>query len=142
MGAVQDYCEKHSGYEIYMVGSVDTRYSYKISGTPVYVISKLPKKDYIELISSSDVVISMIYSAHPGVIAFQAAASGIPPVTNTFENRDAFLLKQISENILPYDPVRENLLEVIEEALKMPKGKKSFNEDVFGPKAAKPWRLY
>jgi len=135
MGAVQDFCEKHSGYEIYMVGSVDTRYSYKVSGTSVYVISKLPKKDYIELISSSDVVISMIYSAHPGVIAFQAAASGIPTVTNTFENRDAFLLRQISENILPYDPVRENLVEVIEEALKMPKGKKSFNEELYsGPK--------
>jgi|GEM_PF-1649569 len=131
MEAVQDFCNKHTGYEIYMIGSVDTRLSYKINNTPVYVISKLPKKEYLHLISSSDVVISMIYSAHPGVIAFQAAASGIPTVTNVFENRNALLLKQISENILPYDPVRENLLEVIEEALNMPKGNKSFNEELY-----------
>ncbi|MEP6878274.1 MAG: rhamnan synthesis F family protein, partial [Nitrosospira sp.] len=129
--AVQDFCNKHTGYEIYMVGSVDTRFSYKINNTPVYVISKLPKKEYLHLISSSDVVISMIYSAHPGLIAFQAAASGIPTVTNVFENRNKFLLKNISENILPYDPIRDNLLERIEEALSMPKGRKSFNEELY-----------
>lgn len=136
METVQNFCRKHVGYEIFMVGSVDTRYSYKINETPVYVINKLPKKDYIQLISSCDVVVSLIYSAHPGVIAFQAAASGIPTVTNVFERRDANLLKQISENILPYDPVRENLLELVEEALTMPKGKKSFNELLYsGPQA-------
>ena len=131
MEAVQDFCMKHSGYEIYMVGTVDTRYSYRMNGTSIYVISRLPKKEYVQLISSCDVVVSMIYSAHPGVIAFQAAASGIPTVTNTFENRNATLLKQISENIAPYDPVRENLLELIEEALNMPKGKKSFNRVLY-----------
>ncbi len=135
MEAARSFCEKHSGYEIFMVGSVETCYSYKINGTQIYVINKLPKEDYIQLISSCDVVVSMIYSAHPGVIAFQAAASGIPTVTNVFENRDANLLKRISENILPYDPVRESLLELIEEALSMPKGKKSFNEELYsGPR--------
>jgi hypothetical protein len=131
MEVVQDFCRKHGGYEIYMVGSVDTRYSYNINGTSIYVISKLPRNQYIRLISSCDVVVSMIYSAHPGVIAFQAAASGIPTVTNVFGNRSALLLKQISENIVPYDPVWENLLELIEQALKMPKGKKSFNEALY-----------
>ena len=114
-----------------MVGSVDTRYSYKINGNSVYIINKLPKKDYIRLISSCDVVVSMIYSAHPGVIAFQAAASGIPTVTNVFENRDATMLTQISENILPYDPLQDDLLELIEKALTMPKGIKSFNGALF-----------
>jgi len=131
MEVAEDFCRKHRGYEIYMVGSVDTRYSYRINGTPIYVISRLPKKEYIQLISSCDVVVSMIYSAHPGVVAFQAAASGIPTVTNVFGNRTALLLKQISENIVPYDPVRENLLELIEVALNMPKGKKSFNRVLY-----------
>ncbi|WP_181258875.1 rhamnosyltransferase WsaF family glycosyltransferase [Nitrosospira multiformis] len=131
MEAVENFCRKHIGYEIFLVGSVDTRYSYKINGTPVYVINKLPRKDYIQLISSCDLVVSMIYSAHPGVIAFQSAASGIPTITNVFENRDASLLKQISENILPYDPIREDLLEIIEVALTMPKGKKSFNDRLY-----------
>ena len=127
MQAVEDFCYKYTGYEIYMIGSVATSYSLKINGTQVYVIHKLPKNDYIELISSCDVVVSMIYAAHPGVIAFQAAASGIPTITNVFENRDATVLKQISNNIVPYDPVRDNLLSKIEEALAMPKAQPSFD---------------
>ena len=50
------------------------------------------------------------------------------PVTNIFEGRDAECLKSISENIVPFDPVRENLLDNIELALNMSKGKKSFNK--------------
>ena len=131
MAAVREFCFKYSGYEIYMVGSVATSYSFKINGTQVFVISKLPKKDYVELISSCDVVVAMIYSAHPGVIAFQAAASGIPTITNVFENRDASLLKSISKNIVPYDPVRDSLLVAIEQALAMPKGQASIDEALY-----------
>lgn len=131
MQAVQGFCQKYSGYEIYMVGSVATSYSFKINGTQIYVVNKLPKREYVELISSCDVVISMIYAAHPGVIAFQTAASGIPTVTNVFENRDSALLKQISKNIVPYDPVRDDLLAAIEQALIMPKGQVSFDEVLY-----------
>ena len=131
MQVVQEFCNKHSGYEIYMVGSVATSYSFKINGTQIYVISKLPKKDYVELISSCDVVVAMIYAAHPGVIAYQAAASGIPTVTNVFENRDASLLKSISRNIVPYDPVRDSLLVAIEQALIMPKGQAAFDKAIY-----------
>jgi hypothetical protein len=125
------FTEKYTGYEIYMVGSVRTSYSYRANGTQVYVISKLPMKEYVELISSCDVVVSLIYAAHPGVIAYQAAASGIPTVTNTFRNRDAALLRSISQNLVPYDPVHGDLLESIETALAMPKGGRSFNENLY-----------
>lgn len=114
-----------------MVGTVDTCYSYEINGTPIYVLSKLSKQAYIDLITSCDLVVSMIYSPHPGIIAFQAAASGIPAITNIFENRDKHLLCNISKNIVPYDPVRDNLLELIEYALTLPKGNKSFNESLY-----------
>lgn len=134
MEAMRHFCDRHTGYEIYMVGSVATAYSFKQNGTQVYVINKLPKERYVELISSCDVVVSMIYAAHPGVIAFQAAASGIPTVTNVFKNRDSFRLDQISSNIVPYDPVRDSLVDAIERALTMPKGVRSFKEELYsGP---------
>lgn len=131
MEAVEEFCQRYKGYEIYLVGSVGCSYSYKISGTPVFVLSKLPKEDYVQLIASCDVVVSTIYSAHPGVIAFQAAASGVPVVTNVFENRPASLLKRISSNIVPFDPVRGSLMEAIEQALAMPKGRPSFDEALY-----------
>ena len=136
MEAMQQFCDRHTGYEIYMVGSVATAYSFKQNGTPVYVINKLPKDRYVELISSCDVVVSMIYAAHPGVIAYQAAASGIPTVTNIFRNRDSLVLEQISSNIVPYDPVRDRLIDAIEKALTMPKGIQSFNEEIYSGRTA------
>ncbi|MFZ4413503.1 MAG: rhamnan synthesis F family protein, partial [Bacteroidales bacterium] len=128
---VHEFCQKHKGYEIYMVGSIETRFSFEINGNPVFVLNKLPTEQYNELIATCDVVIAMIYSAHPGVIAFQTAASGIPTVTNIFESRDQKILKQISENFVPYNPIKDSLLEKIELALSLPKGKKSFDQELY-----------
>ncbi len=136
MEAVQEFSRKHSGYELYLVGTVGTGYSVRVESNEVYVLSKLPKEAYRDLLTSCDVVISLIYSAHPGVVAFQAAASGIPTVTNTFENRDAAHLRKISANIVPYDPLRESLFLCIEEALLMDKGRPSFNLPLYAGEAA------
>ncbi len=132
MEAAIKFAGRRSGYEIYLVGCVETRFSFEVNGTHIFVINKLPKEEYLRLISSCDAVVACIYSAHPGVIAFQAAASGIPTVTNVFRNRTAELLKEISENIVPYDPIRDDLVERIEEALSRPKGNKSFRQDLYG----------
>lgn len=126
--AVYDFCHRHSGFEIYLVGTIDTRFSFDLHENTIFVLSKLPNPEYQKLISSCDVVISMIYSAHPGVVAFQATASGIPTVTNVFENRDAEYLREISKNIVPYDPLSDNLTDKIEDALELPKGQKSFRK--------------
>ena len=134
MAAAIKFAENHSGYELYLVGSVETRFSVEINGNDIFVINKLPKDEYLRLISSCDVVVACIYSAHPGVIAYQAAASGIPTVTNVFRNRTVDLLKEISENIIPYDPIRDDLVERIEEALCRPKGNKSFRQDLYSGK--------
>lgn len=131
MALVEDFCRKHSGYEIFMCGTVQTTYSMTVHGTHVWVLSKLPKAKYESLLASCDAVVALIYSAHPGVIAFQAAASGIPTVTNTFEERDAAVLRAISDNIVPFDPVRDSLLEKLEQALTMPKGQPSFSSEVY-----------
>jgi hypothetical protein len=130
--SVHEFCHRHTGYDLYLVGSIDTRFSLEIDGNRIFILSKLPNDEYIKLISSCDVVVSMIYSAHPGVVAFQAAASGIPTVTNVFDNRDAGYLRQISENIVPYDPITDSLTEKIEMAAGMPKGKKSFRSELYG----------
>ena len=132
LSAVERLCEKHSGYEIYMVGSVATSYSFPSGGNAVFVMKKLPKEDYTRLIASCDIVVALIYSGHPGVVAFQAAASGIPTVTNIFESRNAAVLRDISDNLIPYDPVREDLVALIEKGLAMPKGVRSFNPRSYG----------
>jgi hypothetical protein len=82
-------------------------------------------------------LVSLIHSAHPGVIAFQAAASGIPTVTNVFGRRDAALLRRISDNIVPYDPVHDSLLDCIERTLTMDKGRPSFDASLYASAASR-----
>ncbi len=130
--AVHEFCTRNRGYELYLVGTVETYFSMELSNNKIYVLGKLPKEEYQQLLTTCDAVIAMIYSAHPGVIAYQAAASGIPTITNVFRNRNAQQLKNISSNILPFDPVREDLSLTIEEALTMPKGVKHFNPLLYG----------
>ncbi|WP_070968016.1 hypothetical protein [Vibrio sonorensis] len=127
LSSIMDFCEKYSGYELFLVGTVDTDYSYSVNNNRINVISKLPKEEYISLIKTCDVVVSLIYSAHPGVIAYQTAASGIPTVTNSFANRTEKELRHISENIVTYDPIKDELIERLEEALQKKKGEMSFN---------------
>ena len=131
MATVEAFCRKHKDYEIFLCGAVKTSYSVRLHGADVSVLSKLPKEKYEALLASCDAVVALIYSAHPGVIAFQAAASGIPTVTNTFESRDATVLLAISENIVPFDPIRDELLDKLEDALRMPKGQPSFNAEFY-----------
>ncbi len=130
--AMSDFCQNYTGYEIYLVGTIATHYSYYQNGNSIFILSKLPYEQYVSLITSCDLVVSLNYSAHPGVIAFQTAASGIPTITNTFENRDAVLLKSISENLIPYNPVYDDLFSILQASLDLPKGNKSFQKSIYG----------
>ena len=115
-----------------MICTIATSYSYTQNDSKIWITSKLPYDDYTQIICSCDLVVSLIYSAHPGVVAFQAAASGIPTITNVFENRNEAFLKSISTNLIPFDPVRQDLFKLIQLSLDLPKGNKSFNESVYG----------
>jgi len=125
--AVEHFCARNEGYEIYLAGTVATSYSYTLGNNQVFVLSKLERARYEELLGSCDAAVALIYSAHPGVIAYQAAASGIPTVTNVFGNRDSAWLREVSDNLVAYDPVRDALVDKVEEALARPRGRPSFN---------------
>jgi hypothetical protein len=127
--AVYELAEQRENIDLYLVGTVATSFSICINDVNIFVISKLPKDEYSNLLFSCDLCVSMIYSAHPGVIAYQAAASGIPTITNTFSNRNADDIRKISDNLIPYDPVRDNLSDIILHSWDRPLGNHSFNYD-------------
>ncbi|SNY94424.1 Glycosyltransferase involved in cell wall bisynthesis [Cohaesibacter sp. ES.047] len=140
--AINAFSARHNGYEFYLVGTVEVSYSFEANGSKVYVLNKLPKDEYINLIGSCDAVVSMIYSAHPGVIAWQSAASGIPTVTNCFLQRDKDTIEKISKNIVVYDPYRDELADKMELALQMDKGDADFNREFYENKEPKDIRSF
>lgn len=110
---VLDFCETHAGHEFFLVGSVATDLSFTHGKSTITVLSKLSFESYEDLLMSSEIAISMIYSAHPGVIAYQAALSGIPTITNVFDNRSAADLRSLSPNLIPFDVVRDSFDDVL-----------------------------
>jgi O-antigen biosynthesis protein len=118
-------------FDAFLVGGVETSFSQRFVNINVTVINKLPKEKYFELLMSCDLCVAMIYSAHPGVIAYQAAASGIPTITNTFSNRNETFLKKLSSNLIPYNPVSDSLAETILHSIDIPKGNGNFNYELY-----------
>ncbi|EGQ9612952.1 hypothetical protein V9N49_003305 [Vibrio cholerae] len=131
LSAVNSFCLEHNGYKLFLIGTVATNYSFNINGNEVIVLSKLSSGSYIKLMKEVDLVVSLIYSAHPGVIAYQCAASGIPTITNTFENRDRESLLAISNNLITYNPVEDELYDILKQSLDMPKGNPNYNGDAY-----------
>jgi len=114
---ILQFCETNSGYEFFLVGTVATDLAFTYEGNSIVVLSKLNFDDYEDIVMSSEVAISMIYSAHPGVVAYQTALSGIPTITNVFDNRAAEEVRRLSPNLIPLDIVRDSFADVFERAM-------------------------
>jgi hypothetical protein len=122
--AAETFAKRHAGegWTMYLMGTVGTNLSKVVAGNDLIVLSKLPMATYQAIISRARAAVALIQAPHPGVIAFQAAASGIPTVTNTYINRSAEDLKQISKNIIPWEPLTQELVDALEEAVQAPHG--------------------
>jgi hypothetical protein len=53
--------------------------------------------------------LALMYTPHPGLVALEMAAAGMPTVTNTFDNKDAAALERISSNLIATDPTVEGI---------------------------------
>jgi hypothetical protein len=114
---ILQFCDTNTGYEFFLAGTVATDLAFTYEGNSIVVLSKLNFDDYQDLVMSSEVALSMIYSAHPGVVAYQTALSGIPTITNVFDNRSADDVRRLSPNLIPLDLERDSFVDVFERAL-------------------------
>lgn len=117
---------KNEGWTLYLVGTVGTSLSKSVAGNHIVIAPKLPVEQYHQIISRTRAVVALIQAPHPGVIAFQAAASGIPTVTNVYVNRPPELLTAISSNLIPWTPLTEDLADRMETAIEARQGVPDF----------------
>lgn len=116
--AIGEFCQKANGWTIYLVGTNGTNFEMKIGENRVVVLSKLRTSEYETILAKSYLVMSFIYSAHPGVLAFQTATSGIKTITNTYGLRGKSYWNELSSNFVPVDLVKEDLTSVLISAAK------------------------
>jgi hypothetical protein len=100
------------------VGSLRAEATVSLGGGRVLEIRpKLDVGSYAAALRAYDVGLSLQYSPHPGVVHFEMAASGMAVVTNTFSNRSAEDLREVSENLVPVAPTADDVAEGLRQAV-------------------------
>ncbi len=103
------------------------------NGHRLVLQQRTSEEDYVGLMSSLDIGISLMYAPHPGVVSFELATTGALVVTNTFENRTKDELVAISRNIVPCEPRLSDLERSIREALKRVHAYETRARDAYEP---------
>jgi hypothetical protein len=69
----------------------------------------MAQQDYASLLTEHDVGLALMYSPHPSLVPIEMASAGLLTVTNTFENKTAESLAEISTNLIGSDPTVEGI---------------------------------
>jgi hypothetical protein len=67
----------------------------------------LPRSDqsaYARTLTEHDVGLALMLTPHPSLVPIEMASAGMLTVTNTFENKDAAALSEISSNLIAVEP--------------------------------------
>jgi hypothetical protein len=86
-------------------------------GRSLTFLRKLPEAEYVESMGRLDIGLSLMYAPHPSAVPFEFATTGALVVTNTFENRSAQFLRNISANIIPCEPSIAGVTDALHHAL-------------------------
>jgi hypothetical protein len=86
-------------------------------GHELRLAQKMSEDEYRQTMSAMDIGISLMYAPHPSVVPFEFATTGAMVVTNTYSNRCADMLRDISGNIVPCTTSVESVVDAIELAL-------------------------
>jgi glycosyltransferase involved in cell wall biosynthesis len=81
------------------------------------LLPKVSLKEYLELVPTFDLGMSLMLSPHPSLVPLEMAAAGMPAITNTYENKTAGELGKISSNLIGVEPTIEGLTRGLREGV-------------------------
>lgn len=86
-------------------------------GVPLELVAKTSLEGYIAMMPSFDVGLSLMMTPHPSLVPIEMAAAGMWTVTNTFANKTAEKLADISTNLIGVAPTVEAIVDGLVEAM-------------------------
>jgi glycosyltransferase involved in cell wall biosynthesis len=107
-----------TGWSFHGIGSAGEGKTLELApGVPLELVPKTNLEEYIRLMSSFDVGLSLMLTPHPSLVPLEMAAAGMWTVTNTFANKTARELQRISTNLIGVEPsipaIKEGLVEAM-----------------------------
>jgi len=107
-----------ANWSFHGIGSIDRGNILELAcGIPLELVPKTSLQEYIELMPSFDVGLSLMLTPHPSLVPIEMASAGMWTVTNTFANKTAAELRAISSNLIGVEPtvtgIRDGLVEAM-----------------------------
>jgi hypothetical protein len=92
-------------WEIHGIGTIGNNRRVALgSGKELTLLPKVSLKEYLILLPTYDMGMSLMLSPHPSLVPLEMAAAGMPTITNTCENKTANKLMAISSNLIGIEP--------------------------------------
>lgn len=91
-------------WEVHCYGAPEAAPFKLANGMLTKMLPSLSLPEYAREIRSASLGMTFVLSPHPGYMAFELAASGVPVITNTYLNKTAAYFKGISPLIYPAEP--------------------------------------
>ena len=105
------------GWELNGIGSVEPgRRIVLRDGLSLKLLPRSGQDEYAAMLRRHDVGLSLMYTPHPSLVPIEMASAGMLTVTNTFENKTAEALREISPNLIAGEPTVEAVARALLEA--------------------------
>jgi hypothetical protein len=107
-----------ANWSFHGIGSIDRGNTLELAnGIPLELVPKTSLQEYIELMPSFDVGLSLMMTPHPSLVPIEMASAGMWTVTNTYANKTVEHLRAISSNLIGVEPtvtaIRDGLVEAM-----------------------------
>ena len=107
-----------ANWSFHGIGSIDRGNTLELApGIPLKLVPKTSLEEYIALMPSFDVGLSLMLTPHPSLVPLEMASAGMWTVTNTYANKTADQLRGISSNLIGVEPtvnaIRDGLVEAM-----------------------------
>jgi hypothetical protein len=83
-------------------------------------LNLLPRQDqgsYASVLREHDVGLALMYTPHPSLVPIEMASAGLLTVTNSFENKTAEAMADISSNLITVEPSLDALAAGLRDAV-------------------------
>ena len=105
------------GWSLHGIGTVGPGRRVDLGGdAELRLLPRSGQADYASLLRQHDVGLALMYTPHPSLVPLEMASAGMLAVTNSFENKTAAALGEISSNLIVGEPTIEGVAGALGEA--------------------------
>jgi hypothetical protein len=106
-----------AGWELHGIGTLASGSRVDLgNGVTLKLLRRADQAAYAQLLRDHDVGLALMYTPHPSLVPIEMASAGMLTVTNTFENKTAEAMAEISPNLRAVEPGIDALAEGVARA--------------------------